>query len=34
MYSVYDIQVLLVWIAPFGNPRITAYLPLLVAYRS
>ena len=33
-YSVYDIQATLVWIAPFGNLRIKAYLPLPVAYRS
>ena len=33
-YSVYDIQAALVWIAPFGNLRIKAYLPLPVAYRS
>ena len=33
-YSVYGNRGLLCWIAPFGNPRIKAYLPLLVAYRS
>ena len=33
-YSVYDVQGLLVRIAPFGNLRIKAYLPLPVAYRS
>ena len=32
--SVYDIQATLVWIAPFGNLRIKAYLPLPVAFRS
>ena len=32
--SVYDVQGLLVRIAPFGNLRIKAYLPLPVAYRS
>ena len=32
--SVYDDQGLLDRIAPFGNPRIKAYLPLPVAYRS
>ena len=32
--SVYDVQGLLVRIAPFGNLRIKAYLPLPAAYRS
>ena len=34
MDSVYDVQGLLVRIAPFGNLRIEAYLPLPAAYRS
>ncbi len=33
-YSVYDVQGLLVRIAPFGYPRLKAYLPLPVAFRS
>ena len=33
-YSVYDVQGLLVRIAPFGNLRINVYLPLPAAYRS
>ena len=32
--SVYDVQGLLVRIAPFGNLRINVYLPLPAAYRS
>ena len=32
--SVYDVQGLLVRIAPFGNLRINVYLPLPGAYRS
>ena len=34
MNSVYDTQVLPVWVAPFGYPRINAYLPLPGAFRS
>ena len=34
MDSVYDTQVLPVWVAPFGYLRINAYLPLPVAFRS
>ena len=33
-YSVYDNRGFLCWIAPFGYPRIEAYLPLPVAFRS
>ena len=33
-YSVYDVQGLLVRIAPFGYLRISAYLPLPGAFRS
>ena len=34
MYSVYDDKLLTCRIAPFGNLRITMYLPFPAAYRS
>ena len=34
IYSVYDTWASLMWIAPFGNPRIKVCLPLPGAYRS
>ena len=33
-YSMHVTQILSVWVAPFGNPRIDGYLLLPVAYRS
>ena len=33
-YSMHVTQILSVWVAPFGNPRINGYLLLPVAYRS
>ena len=32
--SMHVTQILSVWVAPFGNPRISGYLLLPVAYRS
>ena len=34
MYSVYSTYALAMWVAPFGNLRITGYLRLPEAYRS